>query len=248
MTHKHDYYEVFLIIDGCVIHTVNGTTYTLKRGNLTFIRPDDIHGYAYDGVNNFCFVNLAFNSKIAYSLFNYLSDACDTDILQNCTTPPSVQLTQTEADKLIYTMQTINTATYSDTSEKILKMKSVLFEIFSKYFTKYTREENRGPVWFEFLCEELKKPKYFQKQQLDMCSICGKTKEHIARTFKKHLGITSSEYLNEIRLNFAANLLKNTDMSVLEISLESGFDNLSWFYRKFNNRYGLTPKQFREQK
>lgn len=248
VTHTHDYYEVFLVIDGSVIHTVNGITSTLKRGNLTFIRPDDIHGYAYDGINNFCFANLAFNAKIASSLFEYLEGGCDTEILKKCEMPPTVNLTLTEADKLIYTMQTINTAAYSSTSEKILKMKSVLFEIFSKYFSKYSHSDNKGLVWFDYLCEELKKPKSFQKQHPDMCSICGKTKEHIARTFKKQLGITASEYLNEVRLNFAANLLKNTDMSVLEISLESGFENLSWFYRKFNDRFGVTPKQFREQK
>lgn len=248
VNHCHDYYEVFLITDGTVIHTVNGVTSKLKAGDLVFIRPNDTHVYAYDGINNFSFANLAFTAQIAKRLFSYLDGGCNTELLLHCELPPAVRLTSVESEKLFYTMQSINTASYTDNEEKILKMKSVLFGIFSKYFSKYSVYENSYSAWFDYLCEQLKKPTVFQKQHPNMSAICGKSKEHISRSFRKHLGMTPSDYLNDIRLNYAANLLINTDISVLEISLEAGFENLSWFYRKFNEKYGVTPKKFREAK
>lgn len=243
--HSHDYYELFLVTDGKVIHTVNGVTSVLKAGDLVFIRPSDEHIYSYDGTNNFCFANLSFITDIAEKMFSFLDGGYNVKTLLESELPPTVSLTTFEMQKVLYSLQSINTASYADTSEKILKMKFVLFSIFAKYFSRYTINEKGYSVWFEYLCDELKKPINFQKHKPNMTAICGKSKEHISRSFKKNLGMTPSEYLTDIRLNYAANLLKNTDISVIEISLEAGFENLSWFYKKFAQKFGTTPKKFR---
>lgn len=245
VNHFHDYYEIFLVADGTVYHTVNGVKTLLEKGDLLFIRASDTHILSYNNNIAFRIANLAFTAEICEKLFSYLDDACDINTLLTVKQPPSVKLALSESDKLLYTLQSINTASYTDSSEKILKMKSVLFSVFSRYFSRYSIKENGFSLWFEYLCEELKKPVIFQKSKPDMSLICGKSKEHISRTFKANLGITPSEYLNDIRLNYSANLLKNTNLSVLDISLESGFENLSWFYRKFNEKFGVTPKEFR---
>ncbi len=244
--HSHDYYEIFLVADGTLYHHVNETTTLLEKGDLLFIRAEDTHVLSYDNNKSFCIANLAFTSEICRALFNYLEGGCDTNKLLSEKNPPSVKLSAKEFDNLLYTLQSINTASYTDTSEKILKMKAVLFSVFSKYFSKYSVRENSYSVWFEYLCDELKKPVVFQKSKPDMSAICGKSKEHIARSFKNNLGVTPSEFLCEVRLNYAANLLINTNFSVLEISLESGFENLSWFYKKFSEKFGITPKEFRK--
>jgi len=248
VNHFHDYYEVFLVSDGTVYHTVNDKKTLLGKGDLVFIRAEDTHVLSYNEGNSFCIANLAFTAEICRKLFDYLEDACDVHKLLSSAQPPNVKLSLAETDKLLYTLQSINTASYTDPSEKILKMKSVLFNIFSKYFSRYSVRENGFALWFDYLCDELKKPVVFQKSKLDMCAICGKSKEHISRTFKTNLGMTPSGFLNEIRLNYAANLLVNTNLSVLDVSLESGFDNLSWFYKKFNEKFGVTPKDFRKNK
>ena len=245
VNHSHDYYEVFLVADGCVYHTVNGITTLLKRGDLFFIRANDTHVMSYCNNNSFSIANLAFTSEICKSLFSYLDGGIDISKLLDSEDPPNVKLSENETEKLLYSLQSINTASYTDSAEKILKMKTVLFKIFSVYFSKYTLKESNYTLWFDYLCEQLNKPAVFQKRYIDLTNICGKTKEHISRTFKKNLGLTPSEYINEIRLNYAANLLKNTNISVLEISMECGFENLSWFYRKFKEKFGVTPKEFR---
>ena len=65
------------------------------------------------------------------------------------------------------------------------------------------------------------------------------------RFFKKHMGLTSIQYINNYRLEKAAYLLTSTNNSIMDISLEVGFDNLSYFNKLFKKKYNITPKEFR---
>jgi AraC family transcriptional regulator of adaptative response / methylphosphotriester-DNA alkyltransferase methyltransferase len=57
--------------------------------------------------------------------------------------------------------------------------------------------------------------------------------------------VTILEYLNTLRVAHAQQLLVNTDQSVLEIALESGFGSASQFYVNFNRLCGVSPKAYR---
>lgn len=70
---------------------------------------------------------------------------------------------------------------------------------------------------------------------------------YMSTTFKKELNINFSEYLWMLRLNKAKNLLKNTDLSINEISTAVGYVNTTSFQRKFKQETGLTPSQFRAE-
>lgn len=67
----------------------------------------------------------------------------------------------------------------------------------------------------------------------------------LSKEIKKKTGRNYIELVQEKRLNQAAYLLKNTAMSVMEIGLAVGYDNLSYFHRIFQKRYGVTPRRYR---
>lgn len=69
---------------------------------------------------------------------------------------------------------------------------------------------------------------------------------YISRLFKRYYKMTFTECLQLIRLGRAANYLSSTTMPVEEIIAEIGYENSSYFHRLFKQRYGLTPKQFRD--
>ena len=73
----------------------------------------------------------------------------------------------------------------------------------------------------------------------------GVQKRTLNRRFKIATGKTPGEYLNEVRMNFACDLLKNTDLSILEIASFSGFSDNSWFSARFKQWSGSTPKAYR---
>ncbi|MDX9882396.1 MAG: AraC family transcriptional regulator [Prolixibacteraceae bacterium] len=69
----------------------------------------------------------------------------------------------------------------------------------------------------------------------------------LCRFFKANVGMTIFEYLNKIKVDFACKLLMDEELSVLDVSLDSGFYNLSHFNKQFRKYTGLTPVQYRKQ-
>lgn len=69
----------------------------------------------------------------------------------------------------------------------------------------------------------------------------------LSRRIKRATGCTFRELVQTARLVRAAALLRQTDLPVSDVSASVGYSNLSWFYKGFALRYGMTPAQYREQ-
>ena len=69
----------------------------------------------------------------------------------------------------------------------------------------------------------------------------------LCRFFKMNMGITIFEYLNQIKTDFACKLLMDLNLSILEICLDSGFNNLSHFNKQFRKTTGVTPGEYRKR-
>jgi AraC-like DNA-binding protein len=67
------------------------------------------------------------------------------------------------------------------------------------------------------------------------------------RFFKARTTKTFSEFVNEIRIGHACKLLVDSELSVVEIGFESGFNNISNFNRQFLKLKGVNPKTYRKQ-
>ncbi|RHU22961.1 response regulator [Parabacteroides sp. TM07-1AC] len=75
----------------------------------------------------------------------------------------------------------------------------------------------------------------------------GVSKATLYRKFKEIMDKTPSEFIRNIRLEYAAKLLRSTKFTVSEIMFKSGFSNKSYFYREFLKQYGVSPKDYRNQ-
>ncbi len=70
---------------------------------------------------------------------------------------------------------------------------------------------------------------------------------HFSRYFRKHLGQSFTEVLNQMRIDRAADLLANSDRDLKMIALETGFPDQSYFTKVFRRYRGMTPAAFRRQ-
>ena len=68
---------------------------------------------------------------------------------------------------------------------------------------------------------------------------------YFSTTFKHSTGSSFKEYLNMVRIEESKRLLANTDFSIIDIAVATGFDDQSYFSKVFKKLTGLTPKQFR---
>ena len=67
----------------------------------------------------------------------------------------------------------------------------------------------------------------------------------LAHVFKEQMGITLIDYLTDVRIERAKQLLLATDQSCTEICFQAGYNNQSYFTRTFKKLAGVTPRQFR---
>ena len=73
----------------------------------------------------------------------------------------------------------------------------------------------------------------------------GMSQSTLYRRLKTISGQSPNEFIQNIRLKYAARLLRETSMTVSEISYDTGFSDSSYFSRAFKKCFGLSPKQWR---
>ena len=81
----------------------------------------------------------------------------------------------------------------------------------------------------------------------EIAGYCHYSPSHFMKFFKAHTGMSFINYLNDYRVTEARTMLANTTDSILDISLQCGFTNLSNFNRIFKRKYGISPRQMRKQ-
>jgi len=68
---------------------------------------------------------------------------------------------------------------------------------------------------------------------------------YLSMLFKQEMGVTFTDYLNQVRINRSCELLTNTNLSLIDVSLQAGFDDQSYFSKVFKKIKGVTPKSYR---
>ena len=73
------------------------------------------------------------------------------------------------------------------------------------------------------------------------------SEKYFCSFFSKQTGSTPIEYVNRLRIEKACEMLKMHKMSVTETALETGFESLSYFIRRFKKQMGVSPSQYKKQ-
>jgi AraC-like DNA-binding protein len=81
----------------------------------------------------------------------------------------------------------------------------------------------------------------------DICNHVGYSKSTVLSSFKREFGTTVNSKLCEIRLNAAKKLLEESEITINEIALCTGFADQSYFSKVFSAKYGITPSEYRKE-
>jgi len=79
----------------------------------------------------------------------------------------------------------------------------------------------------------------------DSGKLLGLSEAHFLRLFHRHVGITLRRYLRQVRMDRAAELLKNPILAIKSIASDCGYNDISNFYRDFKHVHGVNPRQAR---
>ncbi|MCI8447852.1 MAG: helix-turn-helix transcriptional regulator, partial [Eubacterium sp.] len=79
----------------------------------------------------------------------------------------------------------------------------------------------------------------------DLAGLINMNEQYFCRFFKKAIGRSPIEYINEYRIRQSVHLLADTDLSVTEICLECGYNNIGNFLKEFRRHTQTTPLKYR---
>ncbi len=246
--HYHDYYELFVLLEGRAVHLVNGQRQLLSRGAMVFIRPSDTHDYICEDGKPFSMLNFTFTGETVDSLLSYLGDGFDPHRLTEPPLPPRTQLSDGDFKWFTDRMAGIRAIAPEEHGARKTALRILLFRLVTKYFAENGEAgDSDMPPWLSLLCEQMRQNGNFTAGSARMYALTDRSREHVARSLKKHLGMTVSEFVNDLRLCFIANTLRNSNHSISHIVFESGFNNISWASELFRKKYGMSMREFRRQ-
>ena len=252
--HSHTYHELLFCINGEGGQKTEKGIEPLNAGDLFFYPKNLKHCSVFLPEKTFeCFV-LDFQS----SLFSPTSDG-DKDVISILNQlsergTQRINLSQAGQSKV----QEVLTELYSEFAEKnmlydaMLKMK--VFELLitiardpkqsKNYFTKDSFVSQK-----QMISEVVQYIEEFYIQSINIETVlrfCPLSRSHFHVVFKRETGKTFNDFLRDVRLVKAKELLKESDLPVQEISYRCGFSSHAYFTQVFKLSEEITPGEFRQ--
>lgn len=221
--HIHNCFELVVCMSGKTYITVDKKTYELKSRESVLIFPHQIHSFAYSESRHMICI---FSPKTVSAFFNPRS----TLKPKNNKFVPDTALIDALND-------------YKSNSQKLFE-KGVLYLICNEFDSIAEYEENINKSLLDkiFL--------FINENFTENCSLTaiaehtGYNASYISRYFKSCVGISLCDYVNIARLSNVCYLFENSDDTILNYALNSGFDSLRTFNRNFKKFYGVSPKEY----
>ncbi len=243
--HSHEFFELVLVLKGSIGHIVGADHTVLAAGSLTLVRPQDAHCFQQLGRAGCQLINLAFSARSMYALLDYLGTGFQPERLLDARLPPTVMLTAHLKDNLRGQIEKLNSLPLDRADQVRTGLRLLLLDILARHFGPDGQPEPAWPPWMVKLVKEMQLTENFVPGLGRMQRLAAVSPEHLARTFRRYLDKTPTEFVNELRLNYAANLLAHSDLPILQVASAAGFESLSHFYRLFAVRFGESPARFR---
>lgn len=255
--HWHSYFEITCVLEGKANYFVNGCEYAMEENDIIIFNNVEPHGWKLSGENIRLLVMMFLPEFVAAknSIFDaeylkpFVERGSNFKNRIGHEEPINAEL-RTGISKIyqewserkdgyplmikanVLQILTLLIRTYQDTSksnETLHKKKAAMKRlelafsyINSHYCEKITLEEVAASVYMS--------PNYFSSY------------------FRKVTGISFSDYVTNLRISHARELLRSKKSSVAEIALECGFNNVSNFYRLYKKYVGAAPTDEKSRK
>jgi AraC-like DNA-binding protein/ligand-binding sensor protein len=109
-------------------------------------------------------------------------------------------------------------------------------------------KSNRKQIKFKKMQEFINQNFSRRISSLDVASISGLSVSRAIHLFKEEAGLSITDYMKKLRIDFGKYLLLKTEKDIAEIAIEAGFFDQSHFTKNFKNFTNMTPFQYRQSK
>ena len=250
--HSHDGIELIYVDKGSMFCQTNKDVFRLQKGDICFINRNQLHSLSCDNNSSCCHKTLLLDLKIFNndSLFDkYIKPLIEDKSFSHVRFLGS----NSNAAKIYQDMLEIEQYKNDKPHAYEMGIISRSYDIIKNLYEVYI-DKNRKKDKIDFNSELLQKmisyihENYHEQISLDdIANSVGVSTSTCSRLFKEYTNKTPIVFLNNYRLEKSAQLLRNTNDSIVNISFDCGFLQQSYFNRVFLREYGITPKQYRIQ-
>ncbi|MHA6530103.1 AraC family transcriptional regulator [Paenibacillus sp. BAC0078] len=254
--HWHNEMEIIYLARGTAAFNIENREFAIQAGEALIIHPGELHSGIATSCDGTCYYSIVFKLSWLSSLqSDRIQELFMEPLLQGTVRLPTLLSAANEAhSRLLEGVRELliryeRQSTAYEMSLKALLLLSIadiyhygLMEINPTPGTRHGREYNRQ------IKQVLAFMETHSSEKLDLdqlASVVSLSRSHFCKFFKSQTGMRPMEYLNYIRINKAANLLRSGSYNVLEAALESGYQHISYFSKWFKFYMNMTPSDYK---
>jgi AraC-like DNA-binding protein len=228
------HYLIHYILGGKGSYYEGGREHKLHKGDGFLILPGETTLYAADSIEPWEYCWIGFDGYEAKS------------ILEHCGLTQNNLVFHSDEEELALSLLELNKqfGTRSGNSYTYL---SQLYKIFSfMYRSACITSPQLSEDYLEQAISYISNNFVYDIRISDIANYVGIDRTYLYRLFIERNRISPQQFLIEYRLKYACKLIKETNLSITEIAVSSGFKDAPSMNKHFRKRYGMTPLQFRK--
>lgn len=256
--HTHTWVEINYMYSGSCPQTINDQNYILKEGQVILIDTDTPHSTQALGDNDIMISILIDKDYLNTNFFNRMSkDSILSQFFINAiahnTNHNNYILFHSNHSRRIPIFFKELLCEFFDPSLNSNDMINSLFNlILSELINVYENDMEKQNIKLSNKISIIAILRYlegnFKTCTLDStATFFNMNPNYLTTLLKQHTGMSYKELVQYQRLKYAEKLLANTQLPITEIANSIGYENISFFYRKFKQAYGCLPKEYRKK-
>lgn len=249
--HWHDEVEIIYVEQGILHLTIDKTTYTAETGSIFIVNSQEIHEMSLTDTNTIYYTILFPLNSLIFQM----QDNCNQSFLlplSEQTMLFSTNLNESAYHSVYETkLKELISIYYKKSTAYQLGTKSCLLSLIYLLYTNSDIHLSKKDLTYNKLHREILyyiNENYLETIPLeDIANHFHMAPKYFSRYFKNIFHTTLTEYITQLRLEKALELLQHSELSVTEIALQTGFSSCSYFNKRFKSTFGKSPKKYLEQ-
>lgn len=253
--HKHNYIEMMYVCEGSITHVIDNKSIKLQKGEILLLNQHAWHEIKKAGENDIAinliilpeffdtvYTMIGYNNVIANFLINILKKDKNKGEYLLFKVSDVLQI-QNLMENMIYSL-------YEGEAEYRHENQITMGLLFL-YFMKYVNRTEKGSTKeFEKLLVDAVmdyiNTNYKTATLTEIAGILNQPDYALSKLVKAQTNCTFKELLQNRRFYRSIELLKDTNLPINDIITAVGYENNSYFFKRFKGKYKMTPKEYRK--
>ncbi len=248
--HNHDFYEIYLLLQGNISYSVEGTTYNLRRGDMLLIPPFKFHQPHPNSNSTYERMVIWIDKNYLLSISTEVNLAecfiCEDNNTVNCLHSETF-LRGRIAELLTLLNKEKNKNSFGNHTYAAGVLTQLLVELNRAAKGIHNSASSKKPTDLVGRVASFINENYSENLSLEfVAKNFFISKYYLSHEFSQQTGISISKYISLKRLSFAEEQL-SAGVPANEVCQNCGFNNYATFYRTFKSKYGISPSQYSAQ-